>query len=192
MAFLAAIPAALGTAMGASAATATLAGVTAISAGVGGLGAIMSARAASAQAQSQAQAQDYNAIIAKQNADSALAAASANEDAQRRKSAHEMGRLRAGLAENGIGLDSGTAGDLTAESAMNAELDALNIRYAGQQQARGYSAQAALDTASAAQSRANAKSAMTAGYLTAGASALSAYGSYVGGKSRIQSPGVIS
>lgn len=191
MAFLVAIPAVLGTAMGASAATATMAGVTAISAAVGGIGAISSANAASAQQKSAAAAADYNATMANQNADTAMQAASANEEAQRRKSAVDMGHLRAGLAESGIGLGSGTATDLTEQSAMNAELDALNIRYQGKQQARDYKAQAALGQQQSAQSRSNAKAATTSGYLTAGASALSSYGTYLSGKTRIQSSGTI-
>lgn len=154
---------------------------------VSAVSAVSQGMAANAQAQSQANAAQYNATIAEQNASSALAAASANEDAQRRKTAGEMGRLRAGLAENGIGLDSGTATDLTEQSAMNAELDALNIRYGGQQQARAYKTQAALDVQQAQASKASGQAAMTAGFLTAGASALNGYGRYAGYQAQLKS-----
>lgn len=150
--------------------------------------AISQGNAAAAQAQSQANAANYNAVMAEQNASSAMAAASANEDAKRRQSAHQMGQLRAGLAENGIGLNSGTAGDLTEEAAMNAELDALNIRYQGQQQARDYKAQAALGVQQAQQANANASAARTSGYLTAGASALQGYGRYAGYQAQLKNP----
>lgn len=152
------------------------------------VGAISAGNAAAAQGQAQANAANYNATMAEQNASTAQAAASANEDAARRKSAHQMGQLRAGLAENGIGLDSGTATDLTEESAMNAELDALNIRYQGAQQARDYKAQAALGVQSAASSLAAGKAAQTAGYLTAGSQALSGYGKYAGYQAQIKNP----
>ena len=152
------------------------------------VGAISAGNAAKAQADSQAQAATYNATMAQQNADTALQAANANEDAQRRKSAVEMGHMRAGMAENGIGLDSGTATDLTEQSALNAEMDALNIRYQGKQQARDYQAQAALGTQSAAAARANGQAAQTAGYLTAGATALSGYGKYSGYQARLKNP----
>lgn len=152
------------------------------------VGAISAGNAAKAQADSQAQAATYNATMAQQNADTALQASNANEEAQRRKSAIDLGHMRAGLAENGIGLDSGTATDLTEQSAMNAELDALNIRYSGKQQARDYTAQAALGTQSAAASLAAGKAAQTSGYLTAGAQALNGYGRYAGYQAQIKNP----
>lgn len=158
------------------------------SAAMSAVGAISQGNAAAAQQESAAAAARRNAIVADQNAQTALQASNANEEASRRKSAADMGRLRASLAENGVGLDSGTATDLTESSAMNAELDALNIRYGGQQQARDYKNQAALETAQAAQSSANAGAARTAGYLTAGASALSTYGNYSMTKSRLKAP----
>lgn len=152
-------------------------------AAVSAYGAIQNGKAQAATAQSQADAADYNAKVGQQNAEATLRAGSANEEAQRRKSAVEMGRLHAGMAENGIGLDSGTATDLTVQSSMNAEMDALNIRYGAAQNAQALQSGAVLDLASARNSRKQAKSAMTSGYLNAGASALSAYGTYTkGGK----------
>ena len=149
------------------------------------VGSIAQGNAAAAQQQSAANAANYNAQVNENNAQTALQAASANEDAQRRKSAGDMGRLRAGMAENGIGLDSGTATDLTEQSAMNAEMDALNIRYQGKTQAQAYKSGAALDRMQSEQSMSNASAARTSGYLTAGASALSSYGRYSGQNARL-------
>lgn len=149
---------------------------------------ISQAQAAKQQYQSQADAANYNATVANQNAETALQASSANEEAQRRKSAQDMGHLRAGLAENGIGLDSGTATDLTEQSALNAEMDALNIRYQGQTQARAYKTQSALDTQAANQARSNASAAMTQGYLSAGSAALTGYGRYSNYQARLKNP----
>ena len=152
------------------------------------VGSIAQGNAAAAQAEGQANAARYNAQINENNAQTALQAGNANEEAQRRKSAQQLGQQRAGLAENGIGLDSGTATDLTEQSAMNAELDALNIRYQGKTQAQAYRSGAALDRAQADQAMANASSARTSGYLTAGASALSAYGKYSNYNARLKNP----
>jgi hypothetical protein len=152
------------------------------------MSAVSSAKTAKMQAESQENAANYNAALGQQNAESALQAGSANEEAQRRKSAVDMGHMRAGLAENGIGLDSGTATDLTEQSSMNAEMDALNIRYGAQNQARAYKSQSALDIQSAQQASSNAKAAMTQGYLNAGAAALSGYGKYSNNQSRIKNP----
>jgi hypothetical protein len=158
------------------------------SAAMSAVGAISQGEAQAQQQESAANAARYNAIIADQNAQTAQQAANANEEASRRKSAGDMGRLRASMAENGIGLDSGTATDLTENSSMNAELDALNIRYQGQQQARDYKSQAALGRAQAQQADNNASASRTAGYLTAGASALSSYGRYSNYQARVKNP----
>lgn len=158
------------------------------SATMAAVGSISQANATKQQMNSQADAANYNSIVANQNADTALQAASANEEAQRRKSAVALGQQRAGLAESGIGLNSGTATDLTEQSALNAEMDALNIRYAGQTQAQAYKTQSALDVQAAQQAKANASSAMTSGYLSAGATALSGYGKYSNYQARIKNP----
>ena len=149
------------------------------------VGSIASGNAAAAQQESAANAANYNAQVNENNAQTALQSANANEEAQRRKSAQQLGQQRAGLAENGIGLDSGTATDLTEQSAMNAEMDALNIRYQGKTQAQAYKSGAALDRMQASQAMSNASAARTSGYLTAGASALSGYGRYSGQSARL-------
>ena len=151
-------------------------------AAVGAVGSIASGEAQARQQESQAAAANQNAIMARQQAESTLQAANANEEAQRRKSAVEMGRQIAGMAENGIGLDSGTATDLTEQSSMNAELDALNIRYQGQSQARALKYEAATDDWQADNLRKSANDTRIGSYLNAGASALSAYGNYSGTK----------
>lgn len=158
------------------------------SAAMGAVSMIVQGNAAAAQQESAANAANYNAAVAGQNAQSAIQAANANEEAQRRKAAGDQGRLRAGMAENGIGLDSGTASDLTEQSSMNAELDALNIRYQGATQAQAYRSQGKLDTMQADQASSNAGAAMTSGFIGAGASALSAYGKYAGMQSKVKSP----
>lgn len=124
----------------------------------------------------QAKADEANALLSQQAAASTRSETYANEDAQRRKSAAQMGSQTAAMAEAGIGLDSGTAIDLTEQSALNAELDALNIRYAGLSKARGYDQQANNYRASAILNRKNAKQAVIAGFIKTGEQAASAAG----------------
>lgn len=147
------------------------------SAAVGAMSAISQANAASSQAKSQANAAEYNATVDKQRADVAMQQSNANEDAQRRSSRIALGQQRAGLVESGIGTD-GSAADLAGQSSLNAEMDALNIRYQGKLQASGALAQQGLDSYSATAARSNASNIQTAGYFNAGAAALSSYGTY--------------
>lgn len=132
----------------------------------------------SANQQNAAQVNDYNAKVSEQNASNAYLAASANEEAQRRKDAMTQGSQIASLAENGIDITSGTGRDLVNQSSINSELNALNIRYQGVTQARQYEQQAVLDRYGANTYRVNASNALTAGYLGAGSKALSGYSRY--------------
>jgi hypothetical protein len=52
------------------------------------------------------------------------------EEQQRRESRQLLGAGRAAIAQSGIAM-TGSAADIMKQSATNAELDALNIRYAG-------------------------------------------------------------
>lgn len=61
-----------------------------------------------------------------------------DEEAQRRSSRQQIGRLAAAFAETGGGLDEG----VLRQSTINAELDALNIRYGGEIRAAGLLTQA--------------------------------------------------
>ncbi|SAL59690.1 hypothetical protein AWB71_03312 [Caballeronia peredens] len=154
-------------------------------AALGTVGAITSANAQAASSESAANAARYNAAADQSRATVALQQGNANEDAQRRQAALALGRQSAASAESGVDLASGSALDLYKQSATNAELDALNIRYGSRLQAQGLQSQSVLDNMSAAQADSNASSAMTAGYLNAGASALSAYGTYTSRKAQL-------
>lgn len=162
-----------------------LATTAAMSSALGVAGAITSANAQSANSDAAAAASNYNAAVSREKATVATQQANANEESQRRQAAMALGNQRAATAESGVDLTSGSALDLYKQSATNAELDALNIRYGGQMQALGFKSQASLDTMSAQQSENNASAALTGGYLNAGASALSSYGAYTSQKSMI-------
>lgn len=150
--------------------------------GVSAAGSLFSGYSQAANSDANAKIANYNAAQARQASDQALRESSANEDAQRRKSAGEMSRQTAALAESGMGLDSGTAVDLTGQSSLNAELDALNIRYAGQLKSNAYQTQAVGFDNEAAMDRANAKQQRIGAWFNAASSALGQYGSYARGQ----------
>lgn len=139
----------------------------------------------SAMYKSQAQANAYNADMARQNAQVAAEQGNANEETQRRHARIIEGQQRAAIAEAGIGTD-GSAGDLYEQSASNAEMDALNIRYGAQLQSAGFTNQAGLDDWQGDQNRRNASSARTSGFINAGAAALSGYSNYLVNAHRIK------
>lgn len=154
-------------------------------AAVGAYSAVQSGKAAEAQYKSAQQAADYNAEIEAQNARVARQQAGAREEAQRRQARQVLGEQRAALSQAGIGL-AGSAADVYGQSAANAELDALNIRYEGELGARGLLAQSALTSYEGKVAGMNAKSAKKAGYVNAASSLLAgatnAYGAYQSGK----------
>ena len=133
------------------------------------------AAAAQAQATANAQAQEYNATVARNNARIASDQANAKEEAQRRHFQQLQGQAVAGIAQSGTGFD-GSNYDLLKQNETNNELDALTIRYQGQNQANVLIAQAQLDESNANVSRQmgslNASNAITGSYFNAGASLL--------------------
>lgn len=177
MAFIPPLLAALGTAAGASAATATtvgavIAGTTAVST----VGMLASAKAQSNQLKSQAYADEYNAALNKANASVVSAEANQREEMLRRQFGQLQGQARAAVAQSGTGFTGSNLAVLE-QNAVSAELDALNIRYEGQMKARGLMAQSTLDSFQGRARRAAARDTMSAGFLNAGANLLSKGGS---------------
>lgn len=129
-------------------------------------GAIQQGNAAAASYNSQAQANEYNARIQRSQAEETARQAGAREDLQRRQARAVMGRQLAGTAQAGVGL-TGSSADLFRQSLVDAETDALNIRYEGEQTRVGLLNQANLQDWEAATARGNAKTARRAGYLSA-------------------------
>lgn len=148
-----------------------------MSTAVSAIGSIKAAQAQSASYKAQAQAMDYNATIAKNNAVAASQQASAAEEQQRRKFAMVQGQAAAGAAQSGAGLDGSNA-DVLAQNALMNELDALTIRYEGQNRAKTLEAQSELDKYQAVAASRNADAAMEAGYWNAGANLLAGATNY--------------
>lgn len=98
------------------------------------IGALQQGRAAQNAAQYNASMMDQAATVERQQA-------SVREDAQRQQARLLLGEQRAAFAQSGGGM-GGSAGDVMQQSAINAELDALTMRYEGELRARGLNAQA--------------------------------------------------
>ena len=116
---------------------------------VGAVGAIQGGKAENSAAQ-------FNAQSARMEAES-------RENAQRAQAKQQLGAIRAGVSKSGATME-GTPLAVLSESAANAEIDALNIRYSGQREAALYEARG--------------RNAKTAGYMRAGTSLLSSAGRY--------------
>lgn len=163
----------------------------AASTAVGTYSAIQQADAQAESQRNQAAAMDYqskiderNALVAEQNAQSVREQANAKEEAQRRRFGALQGEAMAGIAQSGTGFDGSNLA-IIEQNAINNELDALTIRYEGEQTAKGlavtgenYRMQSQLDKMNASQLRANASATTTGGYLTAGSMLLSAPSKY--------------
>jgi len=104
------------------------------------------------QANAKASADEFNAKVEDRKAEIAKANAVANEQTQRRKTAKLLGTSRANIGASGITV-AGTPLRVLAETAALGELDALNIRFGGDVEAQGFQSNAALDRASATNTR---------------------------------------
>lgn len=179
MAFIPPLLAALGSTVVGTTAAATMSsaalttvGLMAAGTAVSTVGAIAGAKAQSNQLKSQAYADEYNAQVLKGNAEVANAEANQREELLRRQFGQVQGEAIAGVAQSGTAME-GSNLDLLRQNAVNAEMDALTIRYEGQQKARGLMAQSVLERYQARAGRAAARDTMSAGFLNAGASLLS-------------------
>jgi len=121
------------------------------------LGAISSANA-------ESNAAKYNAAVSKQNAQIARDQAVSDIDRQRRVAYRTQGQAVANYGASGVTLE-GTPLDVLEQSAAEAKLDELNIKYNSELQALGFENTARLD-------RQRASNARTSGLLKAGTSLL--------------------
>ena len=117
-------------------------------------GTIMQASAMRAQGKAESAAAEFNARSAEQEA-------AAKESLIRQEAARRMGTIRSQIGKSGA-TSAGTPLLVLAESAANAEIDALNAQYTGQRQAALY--------------RAGGANAKAQGRVMAGASLLSGMG----------------
>lgn len=146
-----------------------------ITAALGAASAISQSNTQQAQLKAQANAAEMNAAALKEQAGQVRALANQDEEQQRRKARAIMGEQRAAIAEAGIGLTSSTGEGLAVQSAINAERDALAIRYGGLLEAHGLMAQSAQEKYQADAARSQVGRVRASGYLNAFSGALSGY-----------------
>lgn len=126
---------------------------------LGIIGSVISAVGAVSQASAAAKAADYNAKVAEKNAAIAKQNALADEQAKRRETQSILGRSRAAIGASGLAV-VGTPLDVLSETAALGELDALTIRYNGENNAQSYKQDAELE-------RMRGRSAKTRGFFGA-------------------------
>jgi hypothetical protein len=131
------------------------------------VGSIQEGNAKSSAYKREAQASEENARIARSNAERTASAYSQKEDNLRRSQKLALGRQRAAAAESNVGVNVGSNLDIQTEDTAQAELDALTLRYEGNN-ARTNELNRGIQYSNAAEtSRTNAKTARRAGYMGA-------------------------
>lgn len=147
-----------------------------VGAGIGMAGSGISTVTNYQNARAQADAEKINAREAELSATQAGLAASANEDAQRRQARALMGEQAAATGEAGLAM-AGSAKDIARQSALYAELDALNLRYEGEMKKRGFKWEAIQAKFRAKQAKKAATLSLIGGGLQMGGQAASGYAS---------------
>jgi hypothetical protein len=143
---------------------------------VGAAGAVAQGQTAKATARYQAQVAENNKIMAERAAQRAEEAGDMAAQQARARARALIGRQRAVLAGSGGDVGVGSALDITGDTAMFGELDALTIRSNARRDAEGYRAAGANFQADADLARARGSSALASSYLDAGGSLLSSSG----------------
>lgn len=146
--------------------------LTALSVAVGAAGAIQQSQAAAGQASYQAAVNRNNAVLSEKAARDATERGELEEKQSRLRTSQMIGSQRAGFAANGVVIDEGSALDVTADTAILGEQDALTIRDNASREAFNHRAQGAQFSSSAGMFETSASNAETAGFLNAGASVL--------------------
>jgi len=124
------------------------------------------------QGKNQQKLHDYNAKMLRQNADVENSQGNAREEAHRRQARQVLGKQAAIVAQSGGGF-GGSSADIMKQSATNAELDSMMIRYESQLKSKGMKDQAEAEVYSG-------KLAKQQGYYNALSSILSGGSAYVG------------
>lgn len=92
--------------------------------------ALAQGRAQRMEIDSQRAIEEFNLTNDRRNAELLAQQTGAREEQSRREARQLLGSQRAAIAQSGVGF-GGSSADIIKQSTMNAELDALNIRYAG-------------------------------------------------------------
>lgn len=144
------------------------------------VGALVQGRQEANKARQQGRIEKYKAQVAQANAENAGRQASAEQERSRRESRQVLGAQRAGIAESGTAF-SGSNLDIIRQDTAAAELDALNIQYAGELERTGLLNEAEAFRYNERVLRSKAKSAMRQRWISAIGAGISAYGGAGGG-----------
>jgi hypothetical protein len=106
-------------------------------------GAIISAYGQLYSGQAAKQAGEYNAAMSERNAMLARQKAAEDERVFRTQTRRKMGEMRAAIGASGVTTE-GSPFEVLEDSAAQAEMDALRIRYSGEMQATNFMADAQL------------------------------------------------
>lgn len=135
-------------------------------------GAVANGISQSNQAAYSAQIASNNAAIAGQNANYAVQAGQAKEQASRMKTAGIIGQQKAIQGSSGLDVNSGSNVDVRKSTAELGELDALTIRNNAAREAYGYQTQGSNFTAQAGLDKTASSNDLTAGFISGGSSIL--------------------
>ncbi|MCB1883678.1 MAG: hypothetical protein KDG89_06745 [Geminicoccaceae bacterium] len=138
---------------------------------------MVAAEAQARQAESASDAAKYNAAVEKQNADLALTQGAAEEGRLKRQHRAANAEFRASTGGLGIGL-TGSALDLYHDNLKRQDLEVRDLRYGTLLQSRGLLADAELTRFQGKAQKVAARNARVGGVIGAGASAMTAYGTY--------------
>ncbi|EPY03485.1 hypothetical protein [Magnetospirillum fulvum] len=127
--------------MGVYAAVAAVA-ISVISAGMSAYGQMQQGEQQKKMADYQAAVGEQNAKISDRAAQDAEERGRVAEQQQRLKTSQMIGTQRSALASGGVQVDSGSALDVVADSAMLGEMDALTVRQNAEREAYQYRVQA--------------------------------------------------
>lgn len=160
----------------------------AIGTGLQVMGAIQQASAESAAAKRQAQIDERNRVLADQDRQLAIRTAQIAAEDKTRENRRRLADLRANLGASGLEM-AGSPLDLLEDTSIEMALDTRRTEFEGYVRGREGAIEMQNYADSAAANRARAKSAKTAGYMSAGAALLtggaqtaSAYDKYYGSK----------
>jgi len=139
--------------------------------GVSAYSAVQQGRSAKAQAEQQAAWSDYNAKIAKREADAERTAAAFEAKQHTRMGRKLLARLRAAVGASGV-TQEGSPLLLAEDTAAQLAIESANIRTTGARRVGAWTSRSILDTSMAKAARASAPGYARAGYLRAGSSIL--------------------
>lgn len=136
------------------------------------VGAISSASAESAAAKRQSQVDERNRILADQDRQLAIRTAQIAAEDKTRENRRRLADLRASLGSSGLEM-AGSPIDLLADTSIEMALDVKRTEFEGRVRGRDGAIEVQNYADSAAANRSRSKTAMTSGYMSAGAALLS-------------------